>query len=106
MKSKALPKRIRVMGQYFFIDPVPGLSESEEALALVEVNKRRIKFDPDVDNEVMKEALFHEVIHIGERILAVEENYLTEEQVMMVAGIVFAILRDNPTFSQWILEEE
>ena len=101
------PKRLRVLGQYYSIIPVPGLSDPPElALATVECSERQIKYEPALDEEILKEALFHEIIHIGERMLSLEEDYITEDQVMKIAGIVFSILRDNPTLTTWILKEE
>jgi DNA gyrase inhibitor GyrI len=51
----------------------------------------------------MQDTLLHETIH------AIDETLITgmtEQQVSNIASVLLAVLKDNPEFTSWILQNE
>jgi hypothetical protein len=51
----------------------------------------------------MQDTLLHETIHAIDETLV---TGMTEQQVSNIASVLLAVLKDNPEFTKWILQNE
>lgn len=97
-----LPKKVRVLGRDFKIvkmqdgvdDDAVGQCKAEEQILEVR-EKPALCF--------MQDTLLHETIHAIDETLFLR---MTERQVSTLASVLIAVLKDNPEFTKWILQDE
>lgn len=94
----ALPiKHVRINGRNYTIAEVDSIVyEEEEQLGLCDVVRHTIQIATGPDN-VMKDTVFHEIIHAA-------CPTLTEEQVLDVERNLFAVLSDNKALTKWLFK--
>lgn len=96
-----MPSKVKVLGKIFKIHQMAD-DEMEDADGymmlgdqVIAVRKQALGYSQDT--------LLHETIH------AIDETLLlgmTEQQVSNTASVLLAVLKDNPEFTRWILQDE
>jgi len=103
----ARPTTIRLQGVTWQIRAMTGAelfteSKGGDLLGCCEHAKAELQIRNDMPPGRERQILWHELYHAVENDCGLE---FTEEQVRVMAAGLFAILRDNPAFAQWLLEE-
>jgi hypothetical protein len=97
-----LPNQVRVLGKIFKIRFMKD-DEWEDADGIMELDSQNILVREKKALAYMQDTLLHETIH------AIDETLITgmtEQQVSNIASVLLAVLKDNPEFTSWILQNE
>lgn len=98
-----IPKVIKAVGRSYQVHVEESKDFTGELNGEVNVDKQVIRIASGQGFEGERETLLHEVIHIVEKLFAVD---LEEEQVKVLSNALFNVLRDNPKFVSYLLEEQ
>lgn len=96
-----MPSKVRVLGRDFKIHQMAD-DEMEDADGFMMLGEQSIGVRKQARG-YMQDTLLHETIH------AIDETLLlgmTEQQVSNMASVLLAVLKDNPAFTSWILQNE
>ena len=97
-----IPAIIRVLGIDYMVEQVAEIDEGRN-IAEADTAKRTIRVVMGTDEELKKEALFHELMHIVDRLSSyTADDELSEEKVHFTALLLFAIMRDNAQLRDWL----
>lgn len=97
-----LPRTIKVLGKKFRIR-ILGEEEDADSEGLMTLSKQEISVRPREAVEQVQDTTFHEIIH------AVDESLylrMTETQVHKLATGLLGVLKDNPEYAKWLLQDE
>jgi hypothetical protein len=96
-----MPLSVRILGKHYKIEPMNSHAQDGEfgacnyAYQLLEYNQKLC-----IDE--LKDTILHEMVHVLDHGMQLQ---LKEEQVHAVATGLYAIIKDNPEFFQWVLSD-
>ena len=101
-----MPPFVQVLGCILTVrEAVDDELDSETAAAMLYPHQALIVYDPNLDEEEMRDAILHEIIHyIDFKITGRYE--LNERQVCRLAACLTATLRTNQELTAWLGELE
>jgi hypothetical protein len=76
--------------------------EDDELEGLTVFDERKIVMGRSFHDDVIRNALFHELIHLADATIAESPDMLSERQVLRVGAVMFSILSDNPHLVEWL----
>lgn len=88
---------IRFMGKNFAVDP-----HDEPSLGFCHFDHCKITYRPDQSPQQLQETVLHEAIHVIDFAL---ELKLRHKQVQGLGAGIHSLVRDNPEFSAWLLND-
>lgn len=97
-----MPGTVRVLGRIFKIVEMKD-GEDEDADGLCKIAEQELHVRPQPGLGYCQDTLLHETIHAIDETLVLR---MTERQVSNVASILLAVLKDNPEYTKWILQDE
>jgi hypothetical protein len=97
-----LPDQVRVLGKIFKIRYMKD-DEWTDADGLMQLDSQDILVREITALGYMQDTLLHETIHAIDETLV---TGMTEQQVSNIASVLLAVLKDNPEFTKWILQNE
>lgn len=97
-----LPTQVRVLGKIF---KIRSLKEDEypDADGTMQIDSQEIGVRMKPALAYMQDTLLHETIHSIDETLFLK---MTEKQVSQLASVLLGVLKDNPEFTRWILQDE
>jgi hypothetical protein len=93
------PASVRVLGREFAIAYVKGKPLEKDELGEVDLHEYKIAVRDGLAADKEKAVALHEVVHAIDDIL---ELNMTEKQVNGMENGLFAFLRENPRFINWL----
>ena len=108
--DQPITQNIRIFGVDYALGFIPAevdydLHGSNDGA--ISVGKQLIKINSSATRETQRQALFHELVHASDTELSYDSaGAMSEEQVARVGRGLFAILRDNPAITAWMLAED
>jgi hypothetical protein len=97
-----MPKQVKVLGKTFKVIPLRE-DEHEDADGVMKLDEQVLGVRDKPAKEYMADTLLHETIHAIDETLVLK---MTERQVSNVASVLLQVLKDNPEFTKWILQDE
>lgn len=97
-----MPKQVKVLGKTFKVVPLKE-DEHEDADGIMIIDEQLICVRDKPAQEYMADTLLHETIHAIDETLFLK---MTERQVSNIASVLLQVLKDNPEFTSWILQNE
>jgi len=77
--------------------------EWEDADGIMQLDSQEILVREKSALGYQQDTLLHETIHAIDETLV---TGMTEQQVSNLASVLLAVLKDNPEFTKWILQDE
>lgn len=101
-KYNKMPSQVRVLGKVFKIVKMKdGENEDADGLCKTAAQELHIREQPAL--AYGQDTLLHETIHAIDETLFLK---MTERQVSNLASVLLGVLKDNPEFTKWILQDE
>jgi hypothetical protein len=97
-----IPKQVKILGKTFKVVSLKE-NEYEDADGIMKLDEQLIGIRDKPAQEYMADTLLHEAIHAIDETLVLK---MTERQVSNVASVLLQVLKDNPEFARWILQDE
>jgi hypothetical protein len=97
-----MPKQVRVLGKIFKIRSMKE-DEHPDADGTMTLDLQLIGVREKEALAYMQDTLLHETIHAIDETLFLK---MTERQVNNLASVLLGVLKDNPEFTSWILQNE
>ena len=97
-----MPTKVRVLGRIFKIKSLKD-DEHLDADGIMINDEQLIGVREKEVLSYMQDTLLHETIHAIDETLFLK---MTERQVSNLASVLYAVLKDNPEFTKWILQDE
>lgn len=97
------PKTVRIIGSNYKIIPVVG-KKWDECDGYMELGSHTIAVR--IEERVLayqQDTILHETIHAIDDTLGLG---MTEAQVSQMASVLLAVLKDNPEYTKWLLQDE
>jgi len=93
-------RTLKILGKNYTVDQDEDLSDEDKG-GLTNNRKQTITYI-EQHHDQLRDTLLHECLHVLDYGLALD---LKEEQVHSLACGIYALLKDNPQFAKWLLEE-
>lgn len=97
-----MPGQVKVLGKIFKILPMKD-GEYEDADGMCKTSHQELHVRPQPALAYCQDTLLHETIHAIDETLFLK---MTERQVSNLASVLLAVLKDNPEYTKWILQDE
>ena len=91
-------RRVRLVVKSPVVAPAHG---DNEFAGMCYSGMNLIELDAGLAGDEMRSVAVHEVVHDIESQIGME---LTEQQVCALGSVLFAFIRDNPKFIEWVQE--
>lgn len=101
----ALSERFKVGGVWWNLVLSDRISVDLDHWGLTTYKDLTVQIDSHSPRSKQGETLLHEIIHVAAQVLS-GSLALREQQVKVIAPMLFAILRDNPDLVAFMMEEE
>jgi hypothetical protein len=99
---KGLKKTLRIIGKRYRLLVVEKVDE-EDSYGEHSYAKQEIRLRDEQSFEPARDTLLHEALHGVDEQMSIG---LSEKQVRMLGSGVLALMRDNPWFVRWLMEDE
>jgi hypothetical protein len=96
---------IRVMGSDFELRS-GSAKELRGRWGFCDFQNRELIYAQHLAKSAIREAVFHELIHVSDLTTSINATELTEEQVVRVSAVLFGILRDHSHLVDWLFGGE
>lgn len=93
---------LRVLGKRYVVETAEPGPFDEDTFGVCFRERCWISLREGMDVDVYREVLLHEVLHALEHILDLD---VKEATIVGLASGLLAVLRDNPKFAAWLVEE-
>jgi hypothetical protein len=94
-----LPKTIEVLSQEYDIVRLP-----QEELDTVEYDLMEVRLAKELDGDVLRETLLHEVLHIIDYSTGGAEGQLKERDIHRISQVLFDTFQKNPVLVKRIFK--
>lgn len=103
-KSETLkrPDTVRIFGKTFTVETQPSGRIEHDYNGQVDFSAQVITLASDLHPEKERETVLHELVHGIEMALGLK---ISEQSVQSLGAGLFVILRENPEWVRWIMDE-
>ena len=95
------PLSVRILGKYYKIEPLPEHAIDGE-FGACNYAFQLIEFNQKLALDEQKDTILHEMIHVLDHGMQLG---LKEEQVHAIATGVYALIKDNKEFFEWVISD-
>lgn len=95
-------KTLRIVGKRYKLQVVEKIDD-EDSYGEHDYSKQTMKVREDQGFEAARDSLLHEAVHGVDEQMDID---LKEHQVRKLATGMLALMRDNPWFVAWLMEDE